>query len=67
MADEMPGDLLRPSTDEAIKQQHHYGARRFSASLSVAIDEANTHTSMKNVPTPIISIIEHLSCHSFKL
>jgi hypothetical protein len=37
--------------------------RRFSASLSVAIDEVNTHTSMQSVVSPIISIIEHLSCY----
>lgn len=38
-------------------------ARRFSASLSIAIEEANTHTSMQNVVSPIISIIEHLLCY----
>ena len=37
--------------------------RRFSASLSVAIEEANIHTSMQNVMSPIISIIGHLLCY----
>ena len=41
--------------------------RRFSASLSVAIDKANTHTSMQSVVSPIISVIEHLSCHQHSL